>query len=509
MGAPAFRRLFRLLVVLILLLSSPPVVAAVDVPDTARADQVTAACNKFLARNETKSTLVGVEVMDLPSGNILFSYNGNRRFVPASTAKVFTTACAYDTFGGDYRFPTKVLAQGTMRGDRLLGDLVIVPSQDPTLHYEDVLKLISQIVSHKIKAVEGRLRIAPILGGVDYFYPGWLAEDWGQEWIPVSSSFVIDRNIAPTGDPGRGLKVINENAEAETDALFKSLLAPAAQLAPGWVTYDKSYNVIRVLRSSGSSGLVVTNPSEYNPIVFDRLLKNAGVRVEGHASEPGPASTVAEVLSDPLSTIVHTTLQRSDNHYAQQLLRALGQQLNERHKAAVAPTLEEAGLNYMRSWLSGLGVASNEVLLVDGCGLSRKDCVTPHALNMVLKHMAGSTGNGPYMSLLRSGGSTKSSSYKYKTGTMDSVRSISGVLTTVGGANLAVTICANGHTASISDIRNAMGTLTTDLEMLPISSTGVVVPPAIVKPVKAVVQPATPAPPKRKSVPRRRRHRRH
>jgi serine-type D-Ala-D-Ala carboxypeptidase/endopeptidase (penicillin-binding protein 4) len=523
-GLASLRQASVLIAVVMLLTMLPlEVVATADMPDTSRSDVVSNICNNWLKRSETKSSLVGLEVMDLPGGNVLFSFNGNRRFVPASTAKVFTTACAYDTFGGDYHYATKMLAQGPIRNGRLVGDLIIVPSQDPTLHYEDVLRLISQLSAKKIKTVEGKLRIAPVAGSVDYFYPGWLAEDWGQEWMPVSSNFVIDRNVAPTGDPGRGLHVFNENAERQSDALFRALLSPTAQLAPGWATYDRSANMIRVLRSTGSSGLVVTNPSEYNLVVFERLMRNAGIRVENRTLPQGPASTVAEIPSAPLSNIIHTTLQKSDNHYAQQLLRTLGQQLNERRKAPVAPTLEQAGLDYLHSWLSGIGVTPNDVLLVDGCGLARKDCVTAHALNMVLKHMAGPSANGPYLGLLRTGSSTKTSSYRYKTGTMDSVRSISGVIKTVGGASLAVSILVNGHTPRISDVRNAMGDLTTELEMLPLASGRMpetpAETPAAEKPKPAAVAPPPPVrtvrkrkavPAKKKSVvPRRRRHRRH
>jgi hypothetical protein len=349
--------------------------------------------------------------------------------------------------------------------------------------------------------------------------------------MPVSSNFVIDRNVAPTGDPGRGLRVINENAERQSDALFHALLAPTAQLAPGWASYERSSNSVRVLRSTGSSGLVVTNPSEYNTVIFERLMRNAGIRVEGRTVAPGPASTIAEVTSDPLSNIIHTTLQKSDNHYAQQLLRSLGQQLNERRKAAVAPTLEEAGLNYLHSWLSGIGVSPTDVILVDGCGLARKDCVTAHALNMVLKHMAGPSANGPYLGLLRTGSSTKTSSYRYKTGTMDSVRSIAGVIKTVGGGSLAVSILVNGHTASISDVRNSMGDLTAELEMLPLASNGASAevpipekpkPPVVAAPPpvttvrkrsksnqRAAWKPALPVQKTKSVVTRRRRHRRH
>jgi hypothetical protein len=129
-------------------------------------------------------------------------------------------------------------------------------------------------------------------------------------------------------------------------------------------------------------------------------------------------------------------------------------------------SLEARGLIALSRWLTKIGINGQEVILYDGCGLCRKNAVSPHALNMVLKHMAGEKCNGPYISLLKGNEEAGKGGYQYKTGTMDSVRAISGVLTTAGNQHLAVTIMVNGHTPSIGSLRIAQNALINQLRAI-------------------------------------------
>ena len=114
----------------------------------------------------------------------------------------------------------------------------------------------------------------------------------------------------------------------------------------------------------------------------------------------------------------------------------------------------------MGDWLSSIGVPNQEVVLFDGCGLSRKDCISPHSLNLVLKHMAGPEVKSPYLDLMhQTGGKDGSGRFSLKTGSMDTVRGITGVLTNFSGQHVAVTAIINGHTPSGKNARMALGDL--------------------------------------------------
>ncbi len=446
--------------------------APAAVPESPPADNaVSRVVTAWLKHPLLQQSEIGVEVLELPSGRVLYSLNGSRRFTPASTAKIFTTACALETMGQDFRYHTRLEAYGPVRNGRLDGDLVLVPSQDPTFESRDLWELLSVLGQKKIKAVEGRVILSPVAGGRDQFNTGWLLEDWGQEWMPVSSNLVLDRNIAPGKDPGRGLPVDDRRA-GEPNTLIESLLS--SSLAPAWVSLDPASRKVRVHRGgspavSSAGSLVVANPCDYNLAAVASVLKGMGIRVNGHApllpdsKQPVPLS---EHVSQPVTEIIRQCLKDSDNLYAQQLLRTIG----AKTRAETTPdavSLEDSGLACLGAWLAGIGVRQSDVVLVDGCGLSRKDCVTPHALNLVLKHMAGPDLAGTYLGLLRLEGN-KAGWFRSKTGAMDCVRSVAGIMHTAGGGNLAVTVMVNGHTPSVGPLRSAILELTGRLESLPL-----------------------------------------
>jgi serine-type D-Ala-D-Ala carboxypeptidase/endopeptidase (penicillin-binding protein 4) len=410
---------------------------------------------------------VGVEVMELPSGKVLYSYNGRKRFVPASTAKVFTTACAFETLGGNYTYKTQLLSAGTITDGKLHGDIVINSSQDPSLSRDDIRQLVSKIDTKKLNSVDGRVRLAKTPGGFEQYLPGWLVEDFGQIYMPVCSNFVVDHNIAQGVSGMKGARVFDMSSTYEINAMTRSLMK--SDVASAWLTYDPGNKTIRTYCGEGTnqkSPLMIADPDEYNVALVEQALAEKGIHVEKSAlmsrdksnTSDGATTLLAEHISNPLSKICTITLHESDNLYAQQLLRTLGmltpEQMEKTKNKEDETTLEQRGLYRLMNWLSSAGVPQQESVILDGCGLTRKNGLTPHALNLVLKHMAGPTVTGPYLSLLKNG-----DNFRYKTGSMDTARSITGVVTTAGGQNLAVTIMVNNHTPSIKDLRAAVGEL--------------------------------------------------
>ncbi len=422
--------------------------------------------HQWLQRPELQNSLVGLEIMDIPSGRVLFSHNGRKRFVSASIAKVFSTACAYDLFGGDYRYKTYIVGYGEIRNSKLLGPLVVLPSQDPSFSTSSLNAMVSALET-KVKSATGALYVGPIPGGGDFFTTEWLIQDWGQAWMPASSDFVIDRNVALMGDLGRGHQVTTAGSDGESITLTRSLLK--GPWASAWVQFNKFNNTVVFHRPDGAlqNEPVVANPTEYNGAIVRSTLKTHGIKLGG-ASLPitGTPIVLAQDFSPPLSEICKFCLEHSDNLYAQQLLRTVGTMpaLNSKLEQA---SLEDRGLARMTYWLqTQCGVSPSEAILFDGCGLSRKDAVTPHSLNMVLRHMAGPSGTGPFLQLMKRDNDGSSKTFHYKTGAMDSVRSISGVVRTSTGQPMALTAIINAHTPSVRELRTTLMSLVGRIESL-------------------------------------------
>ncbi|MBX9685085.1 MAG: D-alanyl-D-alanine carboxypeptidase [Candidatus Obscuribacterales bacterium] len=426
--------------------------------------------NNWLKRPELQHSLVGLEILHIPSNQVLFSFNGRKRFVPASTTKVYSTACAMDTLGANYTFSTKLKAYGKIEGSRLNGSLYIEPSQDPTLKTADLRALLSVLQEKGIKTIEGKVDVIGIPGGGDRFCSEWLLEDWGQDWMPVPSDLVLDGNIARK-DPARGYPLISYTVSKDQNALTSSLLNSAQ--GPAWVCFHPGSKTMQFWHPNGPlvGGQIVGNPGEYNLAAVQSIIKSMGIKIKDKTIPLDVLSETPTLLGEhhsrPLSEIIKYCLKESDNLYAQQLLRTLGN-LPAVSKNVEKATLEERGLARINQWLLAMGVAPGEVFLWDGCGLSRKNCFTPHALNLVHRHMAGATLKSAYLDVMPLNGdeNTPNGSFRYKTGTMDSVRSISGVLITGGGEALAVTVMVNDHSPSIRDVRASMSGMLSHLQSL-------------------------------------------
>ena len=73
----------------------------------------------------------GVHVVDLASGEVLYSRGAYAPFIPASNMKLVTTAAALDAFGPAHRFETRLYGDGTIAYGTLDGPLVVRGVGDP------------------------------------------------------------------------------------------------------------------------------------------------------------------------------------------------------------------------------------------------------------------------------------------------------------------------------------------------------------------------------------------
>jgi len=76
----------------------------------------------------------GVEFFDLQTGEVIYSLNPDKMFVPASTTKLLSEGTVLAKLSGDFRFHTFVYRTGPIdKHGRLKGDVVLVASGDPNL----------------------------------------------------------------------------------------------------------------------------------------------------------------------------------------------------------------------------------------------------------------------------------------------------------------------------------------------------------------------------------------
>lgn len=77
---------------------------------------------------------VGMQVVRISDGRVLYAHNSERLFVPASNMKLFTTALALMRLGPDYRLTTQIGAEPPIDSSgTLAGDLEFIGGGDPSL----------------------------------------------------------------------------------------------------------------------------------------------------------------------------------------------------------------------------------------------------------------------------------------------------------------------------------------------------------------------------------------
>jgi len=268
----------------------------------------------------------GAVVVDLTTGETVYSRNATLSLLPASNEKLAVTYAALTALGPAFRIETDVLGEGTQAGTTWRGDLVLKGYGDPTLSSADLTDLARQVRAAGITRVTGG-----VLGDESWFdsrrtAPGWKASFYIYESPPLSA-LIVDR-----GRYGR------------------------------FTSHDPALAAAQLFRLA---------------------LVRAGVHVAGGAAH-GVADDVAQPLasvdSATTAAIVHWMDRVSDNFVAEMLVKELG---------AVQGTAgtTAAGLRVVTGLLAAAGVPLDGVELADGSGLSLSDRLTPTALATLLAAM--------------------------------------------------------------------------------------------------------------------------
>lgn len=423
----------------------------------------------------------GVLVKSLKNGETLYAVNPRKLMVPASNLKIVTLAAAADRLGWDFTYETTLLAAGTIADGVLTGDLLVVGSGDPSLTEAMAPAIFAdwaaRLKSAGITAVTGRL-----VGDDNAFDDDGLGMGWSWDDLPEAYA------------AGVGALQFNENMARITVAAGPTVGAPASvaidpeaaglTIRNHLTTGDpQSAGLVQLRRSPGGTELEVRgslplgNPpalrlvSVDNPTMFfasalRKGLVDNGVDVHGPAVDidaiadapaQDHATTVVSYRSAPLSTLALRLMKNSVNQYGETMLKALG-------VASGTPTAD-GGITTAAAILKTWGLADGALIQRDGSGLSRYNFTSAEAFVAILEHVDHDEKlKGPFEASLpiagvdgslanRMKGTRAEGNAKAKTGSMTSVRTISGYVTTADGEPLVFSILANNYETP-SDVVN-------------------------------------------------------
>ena len=190
-------------------------------------------------------------------------------------------------------------------------------------------------------------------------------------------------------------------------------------------------------------------------------------RLRGEDFVPGEKAATPQIIgeseSPELRSIVRETLLRSDNFYAESLLRAMGE-------AASGVAVYDSCLVALNQVLEDLGAPSEGYRQADGSGLSRTNYLSPEWMVAYLDALRKSPafpdflqalphpGEGTLVTLLP--GHQERGRICLKSGSMDGVLCYSGyLLDTQGRPAVTLSVMTNNTTASVAEVRSILARL--------------------------------------------------
>ncbi len=436
----------------------------------------------------------GVHVVNLRTGKTVYESNQDRLFVPASTAKLFSTALALERLGPGFRYFTSITSNRAPDAAGLLrGDLYLVGVGDPTLSgrpipyqrnpspgnpMRAVEELADQVVSRGIKRIDGNV----------------VGDDTAYWWEPFSEGQAQDDATWDFGAPVSALS-INENRISLSLRPGSRVGDPAViRLSPALEYFTVENRVrttaggdrkIEIERLSGSRqlrlwgvaplktgsvgwSLAIDDPAQFAACALLDALTRRGVAVserpvalhrfpdDSSVDESGAKFEWARRTSPPLLEILQVTNKDSVNLYAEMVLREVS-----RARRGIGSL--RGGLEELTGFLREAGVPEGQCTLVDASGLSMADLVTPRALTALLTHMYRPEYREAWMSLLPVGGEDGTLRQRFtslppsvrvvaKTGTMNHVSTLAGYVRT-GDRDFGFAILVNNFTTPVSEIR--------------------------------------------------------
>ncbi|MEO0540660.1 MAG: D-alanyl-D-alanine carboxypeptidase/D-alanyl-D-alanine-endopeptidase [Cyanobacteria bacterium P01_A01_bin.105] len=326
----------------------------------------------------------------------------DRYFVPASNIKLFTTAAALQRLGPGYTTRTAIYGNNSSG----LTTLHVVGRGDPSLREEQLADLSQQI------AQRGLTRVNQLIGYDGYFPGPTVHPDW--EWVDMQygygagvNALMVAENelvvrIAPRGT-GQPLALEWVTPPPPTPWLVDNVsqtVAGGSSRINLWRSFGSSTFRLSGQMATGGEprtlSMAIHQPAEYFLGRLQQQLQAAGVTVGQTSVSPQATASVttelAAITSTPLSDWIRITNQRSNNQYAEAILKTLGVVSGGTESSAIA-----AGTDAVQSILQPLGVNPQTYQIADGSGLSRHNLATPQSFVDLLQAMA----NSPHASTYR------------------------------------------------------------------------------------------------------------
>jgi len=429
------------------------------------APELAARLDAALDRPFLAEAQVGVSVVDLETGQVLYQRGDGVPLNPASNAKLVTTAAALGILGPAHRYTTSLYRQdGALSGSTIKGDVYLRGSGDPALVTSDLYELADTLAARGIKRITGGIVVDASCFDRDELPQGFDQKQELASYRAPSGGVAVNFNTfvvhvrpgdtvgsAPFAGVVPPVSGIDLTVTAITEAGRRRSLF--ADYEPDGSTLALTLRgTVGVASSPRSLRYPVVDPSLYAGQVLALVLKRHGIRLGRATIGTGPVPAKAQLLaahqSAPLAVLVRSVNKLSNNFMAEQILKTLD--------ASPGPATFEGALRRVRAHLQALGVPTEGLELGNGSGLYDTNRISTAQLTALLRavyrdlrlrpdylaSLAIMGVDGTTRSRLRK--SSRAGWVRAKTGTLDGVSALSGYAGAPDRDPIAFSILFNG-----------------------------------------------------------------
>lgn len=425
-----------------------------------------------LQKNHLSTQQLFASVKPLDGGQLRLNWQANRKVSPASTEKIITTLAALETLGPNWRWSTQFLLDAAPDNGKLKGSLYVLGGGDPTYVIENLWRDLHAMKLKGLREIQGNIVLDRSLFSYNQSLVSF-GSDIQRPYMKEADAALLNYqavtlDIQP--DPQNNVAKITATPILNGLKVPKTVkLTDSYANCEGWrhtlklnldnewePTFDGEFP-----RSCPNKKLsyVIRDPLTYWQALLTPLMKEVGIRWKGNVIEgpiPEKALLFYTAYSEDLVHISRLTNKYSNNVLARHIYLTFGLQQHEQKRSA---TYAMARLS-LQKWLKeNVRINPHSVFVDNGSGLSRESYVTAQAMTDIIRYGWRSPRMPEWLSTfpvsatdgtMRKRQVAPSSAY-IKTGLLNGVKSIAGVVQAKSGKRYAIFGVVQGEQATSTD----------------------------------------------------------
>ena len=438
------------------------------------------ACEDVVARTTLQRARAGI-LVTTEDGKVVYQHDADELLNPASNVKLFSSAAALVRLGPDYRWETDFLLRDPIKPNGEVKDLYVRGNGDPTLGTQQLYEIVAELYHQGLRTITGTLYLDDSYFDADRVGPGFDQETSDRAYMAPTgalslNSNAVEINVFPGPGSGAPARVELEPQSDYFAVTNNAVTVRSSDLGRVQVklTLDGDKQKLEVkgrvpIDKPTILYRKVDKPDLYFGATLKQLLKERGIKFKGkirHAQTPNDAKIFYGYEGEPLALAVRKMNKTSSNFIAEQLVKTLG--ANQKGP----PGSWSNGIEAIEDFLEQeVGIPRGTYVMKNGSGLNDTNRFSASQIVKLLGYMEKRFQTAPeYLTSLgiagkdgtvrgRMEGTDAAGRLRAKTGTLDGVTALSGIVESMGGQKFLFSMVVNDYPGKHAQVNAAMDDL--------------------------------------------------